>query len=69
MMYTLILRGAASVLVMGLLCVGTVMAQDEAATTQPTSAPADREPVQATVIEVQGDVQYAALGSTDWKSC
>lgn len=46
----------------------TEPAEEQAApTTQP--AEAGRELVMARVIEVSGDVQYAALGSRDWKPC
>lgn len=43
--------------------------QDPTATTQPADTPADRQPVPATVIEVQGDVEYSPLDQSDWKPC
>jgi len=53
-------------LLCGLLAVAPGLAQPPP-TTAPTTAPADRAPVSATVLEVQGDVHYAPLESTDWK--
>lgn len=35
-------------------------------TTQPTTAPAERQPITARVIEVRGDVKHAPEGSEDW---
>ena len=57
----------------GLLLVATAWAQE--ATTQPadqgtpTTQPTDRAPLLATVLEVTGNAQHAALGSDEWQPC
>ncbi|MGD8450577.1 MAG: FecR domain-containing protein [Phycisphaerae bacterium] len=66
---TLPWRGLPAIIVCSLI--GTVVAATQAQppTSQPTSAPAEQQAVLARVIEVQGDVQHAPLGGTDWQPC
>lgn len=45
------------------------LAQPVPPATQPATAPADRKPITARVIEVRGDVKHAPLGSEDWQPC
>lgn len=54
-----------------ILLAGLAPAQTPPAAAPPaaSSAPTDRRPVLAKVIEVRGDVQYAPIGSNDWKPC
>ncbi len=52
--------------------VGTTWGQDTQPaepTTQPTTAPAERTPITARVLEVRGDAKHAPLGSKDWQPC
>lgn len=52
----------------GLLLAATAWTQEP--TTQPAATqPADRAPLTATVLEVQGDAQHAPLGSDEWQPC
>lgn len=37
--------------------------------TQPTTRPADAEPIMARVLEVKGDVKHAPPGSDEWTAC
>jgi hypothetical protein len=62
----------------GLIAADVSFAQDEAAQQQPasapgagqvTTAPADRQPVLAKVLEVHGDVEHAPLDSNEWQPC
>jgi hypothetical protein len=39
------------------------------AASQPTTGPAERQPILFRVLEVRGDVQHAGLEGNDWKSC
>ena len=48
--------------------VGTSLAQ-QPETSQPSTQPADRTPITARVLEVQGDVQHAPLDANDWQPC
>lgn len=67
---TLLVSGSvASVLVLIVLAIPAAVGQEEAATTQPTTAPAEPQPVMAKVIDVKGDVHYTPLETRDWKPC
>ena len=54
-----------SCLLSGVVAVG----QEQPAATQPTTAPAEREPVLATVIDVHGDAQHRPLQAEQWQPC
>jgi len=60
---------AAECVGLALFGAATLWAQLPAPGTQPSSAPADRTPITARVIEVRGDVKHAPLGSEDWQPC
>jgi hypothetical protein len=47
---------------------GTAFAQQRPAS-QPTTAPAETQPLTARVIEIHGDVQHATLDSSNWQPC
>jgi hypothetical protein len=64
----LVCRTLAAVLLTGFWMIGVALAQTTQAT-QATSAPTERTPITARVLEIRGDAKHAPIGSEDWQAC
>jgi hypothetical protein len=66
----LVATTAGCFVVLGICGTRGLWAQETApATTQPATAPTERTPITARVLEVRGDVKHAPLDSSDWQPC